>query len=54
VALAFVLAHPAKPVALLGTQQPHRLEQLARAVNLHLGRNDVYDVIEASQGTRLP
>ncbi len=54
VALAFVLAHPAKPVALLGTQQPHRLEQLARAVNLHLDRNDVYDVIEASQGTRLP
>ncbi len=54
VALAFVLAHPARPVALLGTQQPDRLTKLSQAPNVHLDRSDVYDVIEASQGTRLP
>ncbi|MYI15887.1 MAG: aldo/keto reductase [Acidimicrobiaceae bacterium] len=54
VAVAFVLAHPAKPVALLGTQRPERLARLALATGLQLDRNDVYDVIEASEGARLP
>ena len=53
-AVGFVLAHPAKPVALLGTQRPERLTLLSRAVQMHLDRGDVYDVIEASQGARLP
>ncbi len=53
-AVAFVLAHPAKPVALLGTQRPERLSSLAQATGVHLDRNDVYDVIEASDGVRLP
>ena len=54
VAVAFVLAHPAKPVALLGTQRPERLARLALATGLQLDRSDVYDVIEASEGARLP
>ena len=53
-AVAFVLAHPAKPVALLGTQRPERLSQLAAATGVHLDRTDVYDIIEASEGARLP
>ena len=53
-AVAFVLAHPAKPVALLGTQRPERLSQLAAATGVHLDRIDVYDIIEASEGARLP
>ena len=53
-AVAFVLAHPAHPVALLGTQQPERLARLAGATGVHLDRNDVYDMIEASEGQRLP
>ncbi len=53
-AVAFVLAHPAKPVALLGTQRPERLAGLARAVGVQLDRSDVYDIIEASDGARLP
>ena len=53
-AVAFVLAHPSRPVALLGTQRPDRLAQLAGATGVHLDRNDVYDVIEASEGARLP
>ncbi len=54
VAIAFVLAHPSRPVALLGTQQPARLAQLAAATGVQLDRNDVYDVIEAAEGVRLP
>lgn len=54
VAVAFVLAHPAKPVALLGTQRPERLARLAASTGVHLDRSDVYDVIEASEGAPLP
>ena len=53
-AAAFVLAHPARPVALLGTQRPERLSRLAAATLVQLDRNDVYDIIEASEGARLP
>ena len=53
-AVAFVLAHPSRPVALLGTQRSGRLAQLAAATGVHLDRSDVYDVIEASEGERLP
>ncbi len=54
VAVAFVLAHPSRPVALLGTQRPARLELLATATGVRLDRSDVYDVIEASEGARMP
>ena len=54
VAVAFVLAHPSKPVALLGTQRPERLAKLAAATGVQLDRSDVYDIIEASEGQRLP
>ncbi|MCY3924122.1 MAG: aldo/keto reductase [bacterium] len=54
VALAFVLAHPSRPVALVGTQRPERLRRAAAALSMHLDRSDVYDIIEASEGTPLP
>ncbi len=54
IAVAFVLAHPARPVALLGTQRPERLARLAAATGVRLDRGDVYDVIEASEGAPLP
>ena len=54
IAVAFVLAHPSKPVALLGTQTPARLEAAAAATNVHLDRNDIYNLIEASEGVPLP
>ena len=54
IAIAFVLAHPSDPVALLGTQRPERLTQLAAATGVQLDRSDVYDIIEASEGQRLP
>ena len=54
VCVAFVLAHPTAPIAIVGTQQPERLEGLQAALGVHLDRNDVYDIVEASQGMPLP
>lgn len=54
VCVAFVLAHPTAPVAIVGTQQPKRLESLQAALGVHLDRNDVYDIVEASEGQPLP
>jgi len=54
VALAFVLALPLRPVAILGTQKPERLHQAQRAFTVHLDRADCYSIIEASEGVALP
>ncbi|WP_419917635.1 aldo/keto reductase [Candidatus Poriferisocius sp.] len=53
-AIAFVLAHPSRPVALLGTQNPQRLADAAQAAAISLDRADVYSIIEASEGVPLP
>ena len=54
VALAFVLAHPSHPVALVGTQNPGRLVEAAQAASVPLERADAYAIIEASEGVPLP
>ena len=54
IALAFALAHPASPVAIVGTQRPDRLHAAANALEVHLDRRDVYRIIEASEGVPLP
>lgn len=54
IALAFVLAHPARPVALVGSQSLARLEAAAAATQITLTRADVYALIEAAEGVPLP
>lgn len=54
VALAFVLAHPARPIAIVGTQSVDRLSGLTESADIHLDRNDVYAIIQASEGVPLP
>ena len=54
IALAFVLAHPSGPVAILGTQTPDRLREAQRALEVHLDRIDCYRIVEASEGVPLP
>ncbi|NNF70304.1 MAG: aldo/keto reductase [Acidimicrobiia bacterium] len=54
IAYAFVLAHPAKPIAIVGTQRPARLEEAIQALDVTLVHSDLYDIIEASTGTPLP
>ena len=53
-ALAWILAHPSRPVPLLGTQSAARLESQAQAVGVNLDREDVYALFQASDGQPLP
>lgn len=54
IALAFVLAHPSRPVAIVGTQNPERIASLASARTVTMTRTDVYRIIQASDGHPLP
>jgi predicted oxidoreductase len=54
IAIAFVLSHPAQPIALIGTQQPQRLNDCVTALTVNLSRQDVYDIVQASDGEPLP
>ncbi|NDG67551.1 MAG: aldo/keto reductase [Actinobacteria bacterium] len=54
IAIAFVLAHPSHPVAIIGTQTPSRISELALATSVSLTRTDVYAIIQASDGIPLP
>ena len=54
VAVAFVLAHPSRPVAILGSQDPERLAAAPAALGVQLDRRDVYELVVASEGRPLP
>jgi predicted oxidoreductase len=54
IALAFALAHPSRPVAIIGTQRPERIAEAGRARDVTLERADVYAIIQASEGVPLP
>ena len=54
VALAFVLAHPSRPIAIVGSQSVDRLRGTAASADINLDRNDVYAIIQASEGVPLP
>jgi predicted oxidoreductase len=54
VALAFVLAHPSSPIALLGTQRLERVAAAMRALDISLTRSEWFAIVEASEGVPLP
>ena len=54
ICIAFVLAHPAAPVAILGTMNPTHIRNLARALEVRLTREDVYAILQAAEGAHLP
>ena len=54
IALGFVLAHPSRPVALVGSQSIDRLKAAAQATKITLTRADIYALIEAAEGVPLP
>lgn len=54
VALAWVLAHPSCPIAIIGTQQPERIREAMRALDVRLTRQDWYTVFTASREACLP
>lgn len=54
VALAFLLAHPARVIPIIGTQTPARIRSSAAALNVRMTRRDWYDILEASRGAPMP
>jgi predicted oxidoreductase len=53
-ALAWVLAHPAAPVAVFGSAHLERIASLARATTLKLDRHDWYLLWQAAAGRHIP
>jgi predicted oxidoreductase len=54
VAYAWVMAHPSRPVPLIGSQNPARIREAAAAYTVHITREEWYQVLEASRGEPLP
>lgn len=54
VAIAWLLAHPAGIVPIVGTQSPARLAECMRAFDVRLTRSDWYAIVSASRGEALP
>jgi predicted oxidoreductase len=54
IALAFVLAHPSAPIAIVGSQNTERLTGSTAALGVQLDRDDVYAIVQASEGVPLP
>jgi predicted oxidoreductase len=54
VALAFVLHHPSRPIPIIGSQRPERISQAIEALSLELTRSDLYDIVQSSEGVKLP
>src|SRR5262249_41999291 len=54
VALAWVLMHPSRPYALIGTQTPARIRESAAALEVTLTRSEWYAILVASRGAPMP
>ncbi len=53
-AYAWILAHPSRPVAIIGTNKLERIRSAAAAATIALEREDWYALWEAAQGRRIP
>lgn len=54
VAYAWVMAHPARPIPIVGSQSPDRIREAADAYKVRLSRTDWYQVLVASRGVPMP
>lgn len=53
-AYSWIMAHPARPIPIVGTQNPARIREAADAYNVRWTRQDWYAVLVAARGERLP
>jgi predicted oxidoreductase len=53
-AYAWIMAYPAAPIPIVGSQQPARIAEAARALDVELTRTQWYAVLTASRGEKLP
>jgi predicted oxidoreductase len=54
VAYAWVMAHPARPIPLIGSQTPDRIRQARSAYSVQLTREEWYRILVASRGAPMP
>ena len=54
VALAWLLKHPAKIQPIIGTTNPNRIREAAKAANLELTREEWYRLLIAARGEPMP
>lgn len=52
--LAWIMAHPSRPLPVLGTAKAERVRAAAAAVDLALSKEDWYGLWEAAKGHRIP
>jgi predicted oxidoreductase len=54
IAYAWIMAHPARPIPIIGSQNPARIREAADAMAIGLSRTEWYGVLTAARGTPLP
>lgn len=54
VAYAWLLAHPSRPIPLIGTQKPERIRDSINALRVRMTAAEWYGLLEASMGSPLP
>jgi len=54
VAYAWIMAHPARPIPLIGSQNPARIREARSAYAVHLTREEWYQILVAARGARMP
>ncbi|MEP0521210.1 MAG: aldo/keto reductase [Hyphomicrobiales bacterium] len=54
IALAWLLAHPARIVPIIGSQKTERISAASAALDVKLARQDWYSILTASLGHKLP
>jgi len=54
VAYAWVMTHPARPIPLIGSQNPARIREARSAYSVQLTREEWYRILVAARGARMP
>ncbi|MBI1338805.1 aldo/keto reductase [bacterium] len=53
-ALAWIMAHPSRPIPIVGSQRPERIRDAADALTVTIRPDDWYRVLVASRGAPMP
>jgi predicted oxidoreductase len=53
-AYGWIMAHPARPIPIIGSQKPERIAEAMQALTLRWTRQSWYAVLVASRGEKLP
>ena len=54
IAYAWIMAHPARPIPIIGSQQPARIQEAVRSLEVSLSRPEWYSILTAARGVPLP